>query len=74
VNVALWNAVQFLFPQEVNSRKAIDDLSRSKNLSAQPYKNSSCSLDEVLGYANNVMLGIIALLVPCAAYVALVYG
>ncbi|KAK2422030.1 zinc finger (C3HC4-type RING finger) family protein [Trifolium repens] len=45
VNVALWNAVQFLFPQEVNSRKAIDDLSRSKNLSAKPClrKEKSCS-------------------------------
>jgi hypothetical protein len=74
VNIVLWDAVQSLFPHEVKSRKAINALNRSKNLSAQPYKNSSCSLDEVLGYANNVMLGIIALLVPCAAYVALVYG
>jgi hypothetical protein len=72
VNVALWNAVQFLFPQEVNSRKAIDDLSRSKNLSAKPCKKSSGSLhtlNDVIDIISYVMLALLVIAVPYMTYV-----
>jgi hypothetical protein len=72
VNVALWNAVQFLFPREVESRKAIDALSRSKKLSAQPYKNSSRSLpplNDVIDIISCVMLALLVIAVPYMTYV-----
>ncbi|KAK2367745.1 zinc finger (C3HC4-type RING finger) family protein [Trifolium repens] len=72
VNVALWNAVQFLFPREVESRKAIDALSRSKKLSAQPYKNSSRSLpplNDVIDIISCVMLALLVIAVPYMTYI-----
>lgn len=36
VNIALWDAVQFLFPNEVKSRKAVDASNISTKKSRQP--------------------------------------
>ncbi|CAJ2659041.1 unnamed protein product [Trifolium pratense] len=82
VNVALWNAVQFLFPQRVKSRKVTDALNRSKDLSAQPYKTSSRSwpplngvfyyinlLNDGLDIISRVMLGLFVIALPYMTYV-----
>jgi hypothetical protein len=72
VNIVLWDAVQSLFPHEVKSRKAINALNRSKNLSAKPCKKSSGSLhtlNDVIDIISYVMLALLVIAVPYMTYV-----
>lgn len=69
MNIALWDAVQFLFPNEVKSRKAVDASNISKGISRQP--SEMPPLDAFLQKFDRVMLACLALGLPWLTYLVL---